>query len=738
MAENKKKKSTDKMPWEMTDEELRNAMVEPTNEDETVIDIGNKMPWELTDEEIQKLQFKPARKDEPTEPETFEDVDTSTFDDEAGSGVRFEASGMDTTKDRQKVLEKYYDNVRPINGGDNFVMTDRETGKDIVLNKESWMPTVSDFAGYAPDLTGGVLGGVLGMLGGGAGGTVVGGPVGTVGGAVAGGAAGYAGGKNVLQKGINTLYGNEDTQDTGDYLKGVAIDAAIGGGGELGGYAIKPIAAGGKYLFNKAITKPAGEVLDVAVGAKPVASKSVYGVPDAPDAIAENMSVFKDATIDPTIGMVGGRNMATKELNNATKNPEVGRVIQNVYDTIDDKVGQNIDVLGSGAQKSVAETGATIKQGVSDFKDQLVQRNNQLYGEVGQATNGINAGGKAINEFADKLKNEFNSLPEITKKNYGSVYQNVFDDLGALGKDIGDGIGFDTIKETRTFLGSKLGDRSLSAAEKNIYNRYYSALTDEMRDIATQAGDEILTKWTKANNSTRRLYDPNGTASYKLMDKIVEGTDEAAYKLILDGSKKNTNQARQIFNLVKAGAGQQGVGDVQSSILSKIGSKNGVFDVNTFARNFETLTPEAKKLFGQGEGVSSVPGSLDKLSKAINYMANNYGKRQNFSNTAAHMDAGRSGVIRSMGTKAGMGVLSGGYSLAFDALEIGINRFLKANPKQMTNPKFINTLSYVAEAKTPSGISKRISQAIAGTKDETIKLQLRELGDEISRSNTNK
>lgn len=744
MAEtNKKKKeiTLDKMPWEMSDDELRSAGLIETkpsndNDGDNVIDIGDKMPWELSDDELKSLGNKSKPKTETKytdDDETFEDIDTSKFKNEGSAGLRFEVSGMDTTKDKKKVLEKYYDNVRPINGGENFVMTDRETGEEIVLNKEGWIPSLSDFAGYAPDLTGGALGGVLGALGGSAGGTVFAGPVGTVGGAMAGGATGYAGGKNILQKGINSLYGNEDTQDTGDYVKGVAIDAALGAGGELGGYAIAPVIRSGKSLIKGAISKPTGEIVDVVTGAKPIASKSTYGAPDAPDVITDRLNVFKDAEIDPTIGMIGGRGMATKELNNANKNPEIQRVVQNVYDTVDDKVTGAIDDIGSGANLSPAETGRLIKQGVGDFQERLTTRNNALYDDVGKATSGINATGDSLNKFGASIKTEFDNLPEISKRNFGSTYQSIVDDLGVLSGDIKNGIGFDIIKETRTVIGPKLKDQGLSSAERHLYSRYYNALTEEMKDIATKGGDDILQKWQKANNSSRRLYDQGSNTGTKVMNSIINGTDEAAFRLISTGSKKDATKVRQIMNLVKAGAGPEAVGDIQSSVLYKTGLKNGQFDIYEWAKNFTDFTPEAKRTFGQGEGVSSVPGSLDKLSKAINVLRNDYGKRQNWSNTAAHIDAGKSNILKSVGTKVGLGTLTGGVSLIGDAGELIFNKIIRANPRQMTNPKFINTLTYIAEAKTPSELSKRINTAISKTKDETIKMQLREIGDELSR-----
>ncbi|OCJ61194.1 hypothetical protein A6U96_13975 [Agrobacterium tumefaciens] len=742
MADNKKKKEIvlDKMPWEMSDEELRNAGLIETNTEpkaeSNIIDIGNRMPWELSDDELKLISKAPVTNSEPKEEtETFEDVDTSIFDDEAGSGVRFEVSGMETVRDKKKVLEKYYDDVRPINGGHNFVMRDRETGKDIVLNKESWVPSLSDFAGTAPDLIGGVTGGVLGALGGSAGGSVVPG-FGTVAGGATGGAAGYAGGKNLIQKGINTLYGNEDTRDFGEYAKDVAGDAAVGAVAEIGGRAVGPAIQLGKGVFNKAIASPVKETVDVVKGA-PVFAESRYGIPDAGDIVKERLDTFVDAGLSPTAGMVGGKAMATKELQAATQNPAIKATVQDVYDQAENKLTQQIDNLGTGGSQSVAETGQLIKQGVSDFNEKLTARNSQLYNDVGNATTGINASGQSLNKLATSLNDEFTKLPEISKRNFGNVYQSIFDDLGALKGDIANGIGFETIKETRTALGSKLADRGLSSAEKNLYNRYYAALTDEMKDIAAKANDDILAKWTKANNSTKRMYDSTSSTSKNLMNKIINGTDEAAYNLILTGSKKNIGQARQIMNLVKAGAGQSAVGDVQSSILTKIGTKNGAFDVNVFARNFQTLSPEAKKLLGQGDGVTSVPGSLDKLSKAINLLATDYAKHQNFSNTAAHLDAGKRGVLRSIGTKVGMGYISGGMSLVGDAAASAINTVLKMSPNRITDPKFINSLTYIVEAKTPSEIQKRITNAIASTRDEAIKLQLRQFGEHFNSAQQN-
>ena len=98
----------------------------------------------------------------------FENAGPDPRDISADSGdapwnVRMAVGALDKPEDRLKALQKTYPDAKPY-GDDNFIFTD-ENGRTSLYNRESWFPSLGDFASIAPEIgetVGGAIGGVLG------------------------------------------------------------------------------------------------------------------------------------------------------------------------------------------------------------------------------------------------------------------------------------------------------------------------------------------------------------------------------------------------------------------------------------------------------------------------------------------------------------------------------------------------------------------------------------------------
>ena len=133
------------------------------------------------------------------------------------------------------------------------------TGKNVIIEDEGFSARdFSDLAGMVPETVGSIIGAV--------GGTIAGGIPGGVVGAGAGGAAGQA-----IEEAIESLLGVQ-TQTGGQIARDIAIEGAIGAGGELLGAGVfiagRSLIRGGKAVGGKisgAGRSPGEEIADEAV-----------------------------------------------------------------------------------------------------------------------------------------------------------------------------------------------------------------------------------------------------------------------------------------------------------------------------------------------------------------------------------------------------------------------------------------------------------------------------------------
>ena len=126
------------------------------------------------------------------------------------------------------------------------------TGKNVIIEDEGFSARdFSDLAGMVPETVGSIIGAV--------GGTIAGGLPGGVVGAGAGGAAGQA-----IEEAIESLFGVQ-TQTGGQIARDIAIEGAIGAGGELLGAGVflagRSVLRGGKAVAGKVAGRTPGEEL---------------------------------------------------------------------------------------------------------------------------------------------------------------------------------------------------------------------------------------------------------------------------------------------------------------------------------------------------------------------------------------------------------------------------------------------------------------------------------------------
>lgn len=571
------KSSRAPMPWE-SDPIVGAEEATPTSAQETGTVDG---PW-MNDPVVE--QTAPGLSADNIDP-----------DMEAPALVRAQVGALDKPEDRLAALRQSYPDAQP-HGDGNFIMTDPETGKTMIYNRESWVPSGGDFASILPEVgegVGGILGGIGGFIGGGAAGSavpVVGTAVGAGAGAITGAGAGATVGRETVQRGLNWAFGNEDTRTTeeqlGDAAKTFALNAggqALGmGAGAIIGKAAKAIGPGGKNL--------------------------VAGAADDPVKAAQRIDDFKAVGAKPTAGMVNGQpSTATRE--QALAQTRAGKPIA-------DRIAQAFDANENAFTRNVSEMapqtltrqemGEELIRGSELVKEQIKNRGDYLYNKVAEKTGDAPALGQNTRSFLERLQTERNAMGKSASLNAGPKVDQVIEQAKAITDDIGSGVNFNVLKEARTNIRMLRDDKNIDPVLRSRMGGLYDALTADMEATAASSGADALQAWRKANNFSFR----NSKGSWGTQDSIdpilkAETPEKAADYLLAQVNKGGTrlNAIRRQLERTEGGANLWNT--LTGSTVERMGIVRGadgieMFDQNRMFREWAKLSPEAKDAMFKG------------------------------------------------------------------------------------------------------------------------------------------
>lgn len=615
---------------------------------------------------------------------------------EAPAKIRLEVGALEKPEDRLKAIRKSYPDAQPYGDG-NFIYTDPKTGRTTMFNQEGWMPSLGDFAEYSPSIaeTGGsILGGFLGGLGGGAVGSavpVLGTGTGAVTGAIAGAGTGGTVGREAAQRGLNYLFGNEDTRTGGEQIKDAALTFGLNAAGEGVG---------------RGVAKVGGAVLDKVRG---TAVKNIINGVDDAGKVAERMADYEAAGISPTIGMVSG-NPRTAALEHGLAYQLGGDSIQKVQtaakEGAENLVAKTIDNI-SPNRPTISESGTLIQDTIKGAKDASIQRQNQLYTEAEKAITAPAHVGNTTDLLA-RLQADKASLSEFEKITKTAAIDDALKPITAIVKDGNNGIDFTKLKEARTYFG-KLAADTEDPFQKKIYNQAYESLTADMQQTAANSGEDALRQFNKANNKSRRFYEEFGKGTVN--DKALKADTDKVHSLVFGQVKNGGNQVAAIRRtMLKQEGGQQAWDDIVSGNLERMGTNSkGEFSPDIFVSNLNRISPEAKTaLFRNPQHLKDVENAVKVLDHNRKYFA-----QGNKSNTASIMTAMENlnpfDPKRIMGQFAGIaGVLSGNpAAMAASGLPMVKSAVsYMSNSKRaamLSNPQGAGWLANVAKAGVQKG-----------------------------------
>nr|WP_278422763.1 hypothetical protein [Brucella anthropi] len=663
-------------------------------------------PWEMdwsAPEEEKKPSLKPwemdwsedaPKRSEPVAPQAEEtpalvepNIENLDKDLRVPKSLRVEVGALNKPEDRLKAIRKTFPSAQPY-GDDNFIYTDPETGKTGLYNPEGldwgdWGSLLPEFG----EMIGAGVGAVGGAIGAGAAGSVV--PVlgtgaGAASGAVAGAGTGGAAGKDLVERGINWLYGNEDTRDTGEYLTDKAIDVGVNAAGEGVG---RGVVAGFKAAKNGIKGAIAGKADDVA------------------DAAVKH-AAYKEFGVEPTAGMVTGSGRSTAREGRLLANPNsrVAQAHEQTAKVLDDKYTELVGgVAGPRGVTTPEGAGEALQEAGKQAQDFIKGRINDAYDQTGDLLRDVRSPGTNVRELLQNFEKEKAAFGRSAELNKGSAIDGAIKQADALTTDaVFKGVPFNDLKETRTAVnGLAFGNPASSAYEQNLYRRLYGAITADMDEAAKQAGQAGIDSLKGAENGYREYVKQGGTKE-ALKPFTKEADPIAPYKKFQQYVKEGNATAvdRLRTTMVEAGGEEQWRQTVGTMLdnMGRAPNPDGVnvFNPKKFFADFNKIPDNVKDVMFKGNGLEKYRADLDKLHKIAAYRAANPSKAKTDNWGTRALDVAMSGVGSFSFGPAGTIV----GAIARPVKEFATNAYMD---RLLTNPEFVGWLAGVPQAQMRKG-----------------------------------
>lgn len=309
----------------------------------------------------------------------------------------------------------------------------------------------------------------------------------------------------------------------------------------------------------------------------------------------------------------------------------------------------------------------------------------------------FNAVGIEIGSNPQSIKNTLvtlNTLVRESKLGPESGVLKFAKEIVEKSKTAGGGLPWDALKKHRTKIGDLLKDPML-VSNRNIQSgdlkRIYAALTADMEQAATSAGEKTHAKWRAAN----KYFETKLTRDIPILEDIIKKKyPEEVFDAVMRSSKKGGTRLK----LLRKQLSEKEWDAVAGTVLGKMGVETPgaashaeeLFSPSTFMTRWKQMSETAKRALFRGGRYASLAKELDDFvkvagdMKAVEQLANKsktgsvlmfYGLFQS--------TAGATGMILSgpggMATGVGVGTMT-----------VGLPRL---TAKLLTNDKFVRWIN---------------------------------------------
>lgn len=399
------------------------------------------------------------------------------------------------------------------------------------------------------------------------------------------------------------LGGLENPEDGTTRGENARMGATIGG---LGAPVMRAALGAGKALVNP--TKALSEFGATGIGQKILKVN--------PQKVAQ----YEGVGIEPSLAEVSDSGLVKGAENILGDRPFIGKKIQErgaalgqeaankvgeVIDNLNPKgltkqqIGEKMMGLMSDFKKMGIEKESKLHQGVEDLIGadtpiSVDNLSNYVSGQKARVSDTPGFGGAILNnkgfKTSARMAGDSFTEPQVSK---------LVDSTGApiIYPSIPKSIPYETVKEGRSALFDITDDALLPGRDKSYAKRGYAALSNDLREGATKAGQPALDAFNAANKYSREFRGDIDRARTLYKTENPELLYQKALAEVKSGDTKLKNVAK-----VTSPEAMENLG---GGLLKDISTKNGELDIQKFGsayRDRNKLSPEAKKaLFGANE-----------------------------------------------------------------------------------------------------------------------------------------
>lgn len=231
---------------------------------------------------------------------------------------------------------------------------------------------------------------------------------------------------------------------------------------------------------------------------------------------------------------------------------------------------------------------------------------------------------------------------------------------------------YEAVKKTRTLVGNEIADNSLmSDVPRSKWNPLYGALSEDLQQIAGQAGPQATKAFNRANDYTRTGMDR--------LDRLRPFADKTAPEQAFTSLERTLGENVSTLQAVKKSLPEGARGTVAGTVIERLGkaragAQNDIGDAwssDTFLTNWNKMTPEARKeLFSGFKNAEQVSADVNSVAKAASMMRDNSKMWANPSGTAANLGARAAflGLVPGAFFSPSMAAVAGGGLLSANGL----------------------------------------------------------------------
>ncbi|WP_054658980.1 hypothetical protein [Stenotrophomonas pictorum] len=364
--------------------------------------------------------------------------------------------------------------------------------------------------------------------------------------------------------------------------------------------------------------------------------------------------------------------------------------------------------------------GRAIEQGVDTYTDRVRSIRGQLYDRVDQhvpadAPVALARTQQELQRLTAPTPGASNTTGAMINPELKTLADNIAADIAAAQAAGGTGIPYQAVKDIRTKLGEDAFSFTLSPDKPTAQLRkVYAALTDDMQDLARQAGPSAERAVRKANK-----FYADSRERLELLQRVVDknGGPEKVFQAAIAGTKEGATVLRQVMGSLPKEAQR----DVTAAVIKRMGLANPsgqdtageVFSAASFLTNWNKLSPEAQQTLFHRYG-PEMSENITKIAQVAERIKESDGILRSTSGT------GPNAVAAGYWGSLGLSLLSGNIPVFAKLAAAGAGTNVIA--RVMTNPSAVRWLARTTELPVGAlpaqlNVLKRIA---AESKDEDV------------------